>query len=135
MYGSHDQAAALQGSSSFTSIPSLKRTLLITLARCSNRGCAASSSRFHPEFVDQREHRVARDAALGPIRPMADGRKRRLDHVGRVDVDPVLGREIVEGQQRPPVLRQARGGFRVLGAVGLEELVEGAAAKRCGIWL
>jgi hypothetical protein len=36
---------------------------------------------------------------------------------------PVLGREVIEGEQRLAVLDQAGGGPVVLGAVGLDEVV------------
>ena len=46
---------------------------------------------------------------------MTDGGKGALDRVAGADVLPVLGREVVESEQRVAVLGQAIGGLVVFG--------------------
>ena len=66
--------------------------------------------RTHPQLVDHRQHGLSTHTTLGPVRPVANRGKGRLDRVRRPDVHPVLRREVVEGQQGLPVLLQASKG-------------------------
>ena len=50
-----------------------------------------------------------RQAALGAHGAVADGSEDAFDGVGRPDMPPVLGREVVEGQQGVAVLYNQRG--------------------------
>src|SRR5688572_14006949 len=77
------------------------------------------------ELEQQRQHRGARDTALGAIAAMTDGRERRLDRVRGPQVHPVLGRKVIEGEQRGTVLLQALGRLRVLRLKGRKKTVEG----------
>ena len=52
-------------------------------------------------------------------------RERRLDWIRGSQVSPVLGREVVEGQQLVAILPQTVAGLLVLGVVLLQELIEG----------
>ena len=54
-----------------------------------------------------------RQAALGAHGAVADGSEDAFDGVGRPDMPPVLGREVVEGQQGVAVLCQAGDGLGV----------------------
>ena len=56
-----------------------------------------------------------------------------FDRIGCSDVPPVLGREVVESQQSISVLDQAFDRLGVLGAVGLEEEVEGVLGIHSGL--
>ena len=49
------------------------------------------------ELEDHRQARGAAAAALGPSMPQPDRGERALDGVGRSQVLPVLGREVIEG--------------------------------------
>src|SRR5713226_6329997 len=61
----------------------------------------------HAELEDHREHSVARQAPFGSVGTVAHGRKGGLDGVGGSQVNPVLGREVVEGEQLSAVLGEA----------------------------
>ena len=50
-----------------------------------------------------------------------------------LNVLPVLGGEVVEGEQRLPVFHQAGRGLVVLGAVGVDEWVEGGLGRLPGL--
>ena len=50
------------------------------------------------ELEDHGERGFVRKTSLGAYRAVADGRERALDDVGRAQMLPVLGREVVEGQ-------------------------------------
>ena len=63
--------------------------------------------------------------------PQADRGEGALDGVGRPQVPPVLGGEVVEGQEDVPVLREAAACGLVLGTVLLQEVVEGLNSSRC----
>ncbi len=72
---------------------------------------------------------MSRQTPLGFRCPEADSRKGALDGIGRAYVLPVLGRDIVEGEQAITVLDQAVCRFIVLGAISLDE----EAKRRLGI--
>ena len=61
---------------------------------------------------------------------MPDGGEHALDRVGRPQVVPVLGREVVERQQRVPVLGQAGDRLLVLGPILLGERRDGCLRRR-----
>jgi hypothetical protein len=73
-----------------------------------------------------------REASFRPNCSVADGGERAFDDVGRSQVLPVLGREVVEGEQRIAILDQALDRLFVLDAPGLDERVEGS--KRISSW-
>ena len=79
--------------------------------------------------LDQLEHHddggVVGQAAFAAGGTMADGGECALDGVAGADVLPMLGREIVERQQRLAILGQARGCLVVFRMVFGEEAVEG----------
>ena len=77
------------------------------------------------ELEDHRQRGLPRQAALGLGGAQPDGGEGALDRVRRPDVLPVLGREVIEGEQHLPVLRQAGRGLVVLGPVLGDEAVEG----------
>lgn len=64
---------------------------------------------------------------------MPDGGKGAFDRVGCADVFPMLGRVIVEGQQRIPVLDQLGDRLVPFDAIGFGEEVEGGIG--CGLRL
>lgn len=70
------------------------------------------------------QHAVTAQAPLGPFGAVADRGEGTLDWIGRSDALPMLGREVVEGQQLVPVLFQAFGGLGVFRLVSLDEEVE-----------
>ena len=76
------------------------------------------------ELEDHGERGLVRKTSLGAHRAVADGRKRAFDDVGRSQMLPVLGGEVVEGQQRVAILDQALGRLVVFDAPGLDEGVE-----------
>ena len=55
---------------------------------------------------------------------MANGAKGRLNGIGRSDALPVLGREVVKGQQFFSVFLEAESGFRIFRLIGFNEQVE-----------
>src|SRR5438477_1171967 len=63
-------------------------------------------------------------AALRSDRAMAHGGEGAFDGIGRSQVFPVLGREVVESEQRVSILAQAVGRLRVFQRVALDEDVE-----------
>ncbi len=71
------------------------------------------------------ERGLVRQAPLGADRAVADRRERAFDDVGRAQMLPVLGREVVEGQQRIAILDQALDSLVVLDAPGFDEGVKG----------
>jgi hypothetical protein len=71
----------------------------------------------HTELVDEREHGRPANTALGAVAAMPDGGKGALDRVGGADMRPMLGREVVEGEQAITVFDQALGGLGILGGV------------------
>ena len=75
----------------------------------------------------------AAPAIAGQVVERQHGGEGALDRVGRAQVLPVLGGELVEGQQAIPVLDQVVDGLVVLGAVGLEEEVEGGLGIGLGL--
>ena len=66
-------------------------------------------------------------------RSMADGREGALDRVGRAQVLPVLGGEVVEGEQHVAILRQAFDRLVVLRAVDFHESIEGGLGVLPGL--
>lgn len=69
------------------------------------------------QLVYHRERGDPGAASLGTRRTQSDGGECRLNGVGRSQVDPVLGREIIEGEQVVLVLLQAFTCPRVFGLV------------------
>ena len=63
------------------------------------------------------EGRSVREATFGSDGSVADGRERALDRVGRSQVFPVLGREVIECQKCSAILAQAFGSLVVLDRV------------------
>ena len=64
---------------------------------------------------------------------MPDRRERAFDDIGRAQMLPVLGRELVEGQQRIAILDQALDSLVVLDAPGFDEGVEGEERVLLGL--
>jgi len=65
-------------------------------------------------------HRDPGGAGAGPFSdplPEPDGGEGGLDRIGGAQVDPVLGRVVIEPQQHVEVVGDLRGGFGPLGAV------------------
>ena len=81
------------------------------------------------ELEDHGERGLIRKTSLGAYRAMANGRERAFDDVGRAQMFPVLGGEVVESQQRVAILDQALDRLVVFDAPGLDEGVE-----RCERW-
>src|SRR6266851_6392001 len=86
--------------------------------------------------VDEFEHHelggLGRQGSLGPHGSMTHRRKYALDRVRRAQMVPVLGREVEEGEQSFPVLRQAGDRLVVLGAVLVGEHIHGRLGCRAG---
>src|SRR5438067_9603358 len=64
---------------------------------------------------------------------MADRRERAFKRIRGAQVFPVLGGEVVEGEQRLAVLDEARDRLVVLDPVGLDKGVEGDQRLRFGL--
>jgi hypothetical protein len=77
------------------------------------------------ELVSHGKRRLVREASFRPCRSMADGCEGALDRVGRPQMLPVLGGEVVEGEQHVTILRQAFDRLVVLRAVDFRESIEG----------
>ena len=65
-----------------------------------------------------------RQAAFRPCGAVTDGCKGALDGIAGADMFPVLGRKVVERQQRLAILGQTIGGLIVLRPVFGQEAVE-----------
>ena len=85
-----------------------------------------------PAFLcsfDELEHHGqrcrVRETALGAGGAVADRRERALDRVRRAQMLPMLGREVVEGEQRSAILLQAGGCLLEFQRVGGQEGIEG----------
>ena len=76
------------------------------------------------ELEDHGKRGLVREASLRSGRSMADGGERALDRVGRAQVLPVLGGEVVEGEQHVAILGQALDRLVVLRAVDFRESIE-----------
>lgn len=63
---------------------------------------------------------------------MAHGGEARFDRVGRAQVTPMFGREVVEREQPLAILAQHLGRLRVLGSVGNDELIKRLVRLRAG---
>ena len=61
---------------------------------------ASAFSRGLGQFEDHRECCLVVKTSLGTHRAVADRRERAFDEIGRAQMLPVLGREVVEGEQR-----------------------------------
>src|SRR5690349_19393117 len=61
---------------------------------------------------------------------MLHGREYALDRIGSPQVNPVLSREVVEGQQLLTIFLEALRRLGVLGLIGLDEKVEGLVSMR-----
>jgi len=66
---------------------------------------------------------------------MSDGGKGAFDWVGRSNVLPMLGWEVIEGQEHVAVFGQFADGFVVFHAVGCDEEVEGRLGIHPGFGL
>ena len=77
------------------------------------------------QLEDERQRRLARQAALGANGAMAHGGKCAFNRVRRSQVLSVLSRKVVEGEQRLAVLGQAFGSLLVLQCVSFDEGIEG----------
>lgn len=75
---------------------------------------------------------VARDRPAGAISAMSHGGEARFDRVGRAQVTPMFGREVVKREQAFAVFAQDLDGLRVLGSVGGDELVKRLVRLRAG---
>jgi len=71
------------------------------------------------ELKDHGERGLVGETSLGAHRAVADGRERAFDDVGRAQMLPMLGGEVVEGQQRVAILGQALDRLVVFDARGL----------------
>ena len=80
------------------------------------------------QLEDHGERGLVREAAFRSDGAVAHGGERALDRVGRPQVFPMLGREVVECQQRVAILAQAVGSLLVLERVALDEGVERGSA-------
>ena len=78
------------------------------------------------EFEHHMQHAIARQAAFGALGPVADRCEGAFDRVrGSTYALPMLGGEVVEGQQLVADFDQTFGGFWVLGFERLHEQIEG----------
>ena len=85
------------------------------------------------EAKDQRQNRFPRDAPWRLVRSQSHRGKGRFDRIGRANVHPVLGREVVEGTQLFAVFLKTLNRLRVLRAIGLDEGIERLVCMRaCG---
>src|SRR3981081_3347719 len=76
------------------------------------------------QFEDHRERGPVRQTALRSDGAVAHGGEGAFDGGGRPQVFPVLGREVVESEQRVSILAQAVGRLLVFQRVALDEGVE-----------
>src|SRR5262245_3101942 len=76
------------------------------------------------ELEDHRERGLVRKTSLGAHGSVAHGRERAFDDVRRPQVFPVLGWEVVEGEERIAILDKAFGRFLVFDAPSLDEGIE-----------
>src|ERR1700730_12624828 len=76
------------------------------------------------QFEDHRERGPVRQTALRSDCAVAHGGEGAFDGVGRPQVFPVLGREVVKSEQRVSILAQAVGRLLVFQRVALDEGVE-----------
>ena len=68
------------------------------------------------QLEHQAQQGIAGHAVLGPNRTVADCGKGGFDRVGGANMQPVLGRKVVKGQQGSAILQQFFHGLGVLGA-------------------
>ena len=81
------------------------------------------------QLEDHGEGGFVRQTPFGADGAMADGREGALDWVRGAQVLPMFRGEIVEGQERVPILAEAIGRLGVFEPVGLDEGVEGALGR------
>ena len=63
-------------------------------------------------------------------RPMPNGGEHALDRVGRAQMIPVLGRDVIKDQQRLPILGQAGYRLLVFGGILVGERRDGRLGRR-----
>ena len=85
---------------------------------------APTSLRGFGELEYHGERRLVRETSLGTHRAVADRRERTFDDVRRSQMLPVLGRKVVEGEQRLAILDQAFDGLVVFDAPSFDEGIE-----------
>ena len=85
--------------------------------------------RAFDQLEDHGERGPVREASLRADRPVSDGREGAFDRIRRTQVLPMFGREVVEGEQRVPVLLEAFGGLLVFDGIGLVEASNAASAS------
>jgi len=76
------------------------------------------------KLVNHGQHRVSCHTVLGLIGAVANRAECGLDRIRGAQMDPVLGREIVKGQQAVAVLLQALSRLRILGLIGGDKAIE-----------
>ena len=79
------------------------------------------------ELEDHSERSLVRETPLGAHRSVADGRERAFDGIGRAQMLPVLGREVIEASRAS--LSFVHGIARSFDAPGLDEGVEATSAS------
>src|SRR5256714_13874892 len=95
-------------------------------------GCVDRAPAGLGGFDELKRHREAGGLGAGPFSDLGavpDGGERRLDRVRGAQVDPVLGGEVVEGEQLVEVVGDLRDRLAELGAVGQLESRDGAAGR------
>ena len=81
--------------------------------------------RTFAEFEHHRQNACSRSAAAGLGGAQSHAGKSRFNRVAGTNVMPMLGRKVIEAQQRDLVFDQALGRLRILGLVALHEVIEG----------
>ena len=89
-----------------------------TIQRSPFTGCGLA------QFEHHRQARCPAAVALRSAMTQAHRRERALDRVRGPQVNPLLGWEVVERQQRDPILLQAGHRLRVLRRVQFDEPIE-----------
>jgi len=85
------------------------------------------------ELEDHGERGLVRETSFGAHGAVVHRGERTFDDVRGAEMLPVLGREVVEGEQRVAILDQALDRFVVFNAPGLDEGVEGGKRILLGL--
>jgi hypothetical protein len=76
------------------------------------------------KLEDHGERDLVGETSLRAHGAVTHGGERAFDDIGRAQMLPVLGREVVEGEQRVAILDQALGRLVVFDAPGFDEGIE-----------
>lgn len=84
------------------------------------------------ELEGQTQEGCARDTVLRPVGAVSHGREGRLDRIGRAQMHPVLGWEVIEGEQVIALSDELVDRLGILCLIGLHKATEEGLRRQVG---